>query len=54
MGVLPDHEIKYVRTATGEAIGESAAILPATVGQLMLTMGEFYREKVRRTGLGSK
>lgn len=49
MNVPSDHENKYVRTATGEAIGESAAVLPATVGQLMLTMGEFYREKVRRT-----
>ncbi|KAG9085998.1 translational activator of GCN4, partial [Ceratobasidium sp. UAMH 11750] len=40
-----DHENKYVRTAAGEAIGESAAALPDTVGELLMRMEEFYREK---------
>ncbi|QRV84214.1 translational activator gcn1 [Ceratobasidium sp. AG-Ba] len=44
---IPNHENKYVRTATGEAIGESAAALPATVGDLLMGMEEFYREKAK-------
>ncbi|KAG8757390.1 translational activator of GCN4, partial [Ceratobasidium sp. 423] len=43
----PDHENKYVRTAVGEAIAESAAALPETLPQLMLTLEEFYREKAK-------
>ncbi|CAE6499296.1 unnamed protein product [Rhizoctonia solani] len=42
-----DHENKYVRTAVGEAIAESAAALPDTLPQLMLTLGELYREKAK-------
>ncbi|EUC57504.1 translational activator GCN1 [Rhizoctonia solani AG-3 Rhs1AP] len=42
-----DHENKYVRTAVGEAIAESAATLPDTLPQLMLTLEELYREKAK-------
>ncbi|KAH7334649.1 translational activator GCN1 [Rhizoctonia solani] len=42
-----DHENKYVRTAVGEAIAESAALLPETLAQLMLTLEELYREKAK-------
>ncbi|KAG9126171.1 translational activator of GCN4, partial [Ceratobasidium sp. 392] len=42
-----DHEHKYVRTATGEAIGESVAALPNTVGELLMRLEDFYREKAK-------
>ncbi|CAE7122272.1 unnamed protein product [Rhizoctonia solani] len=42
-----DHENKYVRTAVGEAIAESASTLPETLPQLMLTLEELYREKAK-------
>ncbi|KAG8759295.1 translational activator of GCN4, partial [Ceratobasidium sp. 428] len=42
-----DHENKYVRAAAGEAIGESAVALPNTVGELLMRMEEFFREKAK-------